>query len=154
MALNAAIEAARAGEQGKGFAVVADEVRTLAESSKESTAKISALIRQIQNDTDNAVLAMDEGTTQVRIGREVVDKAGQSFEDISKLVQEITKQIQEVATASESIADGSQQVVSSMDKVDEISKNVSGQSQTINSSVEEQTAAMHEIANSSEVLLK
>ena len=154
LALNAAIEAARAGEQGKGFAVVADEVRTLAESSKESTAKISALIRQIQNDTDNAVLAMHEGTTQVRIGREVVDKAGQSFEDISKLVQEITKQIQEVATASESIADGSQQVVSSMDKVDEISKDVSGQSQTINSSVEEQTAAMHEIANSSEVLSK
>jgi len=87
LALNAAIEAARAGEQGKGFAVVADEVRTLAESSKESTAKISALIGQIQNDTDNAVLAMHEGTTQVRIGREVVDKAGQAFEDISKLVQ-------------------------------------------------------------------
>jgi len=41
-----------------------------------------------------------------------------------------------------------------MDKVDEISKDVSGQSQTINSSVEEQTAAMHEIATSSEGLSK
>ncbi|MDR3597588.1 methyl-accepting chemotaxis protein [Clostridium sp.] len=154
LALNAAIEAARAGEQGKGFAVVADEVRKLAESSKESTDKISGLIGQIQRDTDNAVSTMCEGTTQVKIGREVVDKAGQAFEDISKLVQEIANQIRDVATASESIAEGSQQVVSSMDKVDEISRGVSDQSQAINSSIEEQTAAMHEIANASGSLAK
>lgn len=154
LALNAAIEAARAGEQGKGFAVVAEEVRTLAESSKQAADRITSLISQIQNDTNNAVSAMDDGTTQVKIGMKVVDNAGQAFEDISKLVNQITNQIQEVATASENIADGSQQVVSSMDKVDEISKDVSEQSQAIASTVEQQTAAMHEIAKASESLAK
>jgi methyl-accepting chemotaxis protein len=154
LALNAAIEAARAGEQGRGFAVVAEEVRKLAESSKESTGKISTLISQIQHDTENAVSSMHEGTNQVKIGMEVVDKAGQAFNDISKLVQEISSQIQEVATASENIADGSQQVVLSINKVDDISKDVSSQSQTIAASIEEQSASMHEIASASEGLAK
>jgi methyl-accepting chemotaxis protein len=154
LALNAAIEAARAGEQGKGFAVVAEEVRKLAESSKESTGKISMLIGHIQQNTDNAVSAMKEGTNQVRIGKEVVEKAGQSFEDISKLVHEIASKIQEVATASESIVEGSHQIVSSMNKVNEISKEVCSHSQTIDVSVQEETASMYEIASSSEGLAK
>jgi len=154
LALNAAIEAARAGEHGKGFAVVAEEVRQLAESSKDSAEKISILISHIQNDTGNAVSAMNEGTNQVKIGMEVVAKAGQAFEDILSAVNEITSQIQEVATASESIAYGSEQVVSSMNKVDEISTDVSSQSQVISASIEEQASAMHEIANSSHSLAK
>jgi methyl-accepting chemotaxis protein len=154
LALNAAIEAARAGEQGKGFAVVAEEVRQLSESSKESTEKISILISHIQKDTGNAVSAMNEGTNQVKIGMEVVHKAGQAFEDISIAVNEITSKIHEVETASESIAYGSEQVVSSMNKVDDISADVSSQSQVISASIEEQTSAMHEIATSSQSLAK
>lgn len=42
LSLNASIEAARAGEHGKGFAVVASEISSLASSSSETAAKISA----------------------------------------------------------------------------------------------------------------
>ena len=154
LALNAAIEAARAGEQGRGFTVVAEEVRKLAERSKQLTGKISTLINQIQYDTQNAVSAMYEGTKQVKIGMEVVENVGKSFEDISKLVREITSQMREAAIASESITSGNQQVVSYMEKVDEISKDTSSQSQAIAANVEEQTAAMQEITSASEELTK
>ena len=154
LALNAAIEAARAGEQGKGFAVVADEVRKLAESSQEATGKISELIGHIQQDTGSAVSSMQEGTTQVRIGIEVVDKAGQTFKDISDLVGQIASQIQEVAAASENISQESDQVIVSIDRVDKESKTASEKSQSIAASIEEQSAAMNEIANASEGLAK
>lgn len=47
LALNAAIEAAKAGEAGKGFAVVADEIKKLAESSKESVARIQEVTKEV-----------------------------------------------------------------------------------------------------------
>lgn len=152
LALNAAIEAARAGEHGKGFAVVAEEVRQLAEGSKESTEKISALIHDIQSMTSNAVASMSEGTKQVQIGMSVVENAGEAFEYISNLVENITSQVKEAAVTSKNIATGNNQVVSSINKVDAVSKNMSEQTTTIAASIEEQTAAMHEIAQASESL--
>jgi len=97
LALNAAIEAARAGEQGRGFAVVAEEVRKLAEQSQQATKEISTLIAEIQKDTDQAVLAMGNGTREVKLGAEVVNTAGQAFEEIAGLVTQVSDQVKEIS---------------------------------------------------------
>ena len=47
IALNASIEAARAGEAGKGFAVVAEEIRNLSDSSTEAVDKIQGVIAKV-----------------------------------------------------------------------------------------------------------
>lgn len=154
LALNAAIEAARAGEQGRGFAVVAEEVRKLAEQSQEAAKKIAVLISEIQGDTNKAVIAMDEGTREVKLGAEVVNASGQAFQEITTLITRVSGQISEVSSAIEQMAIGSQQIVGSVKRIDDLSKNVSGEAYTVSAATEEQSASMEEIASSSQVLAK
>ena len=152
LALNAAIEAARAGEQGRGFAVVAEEVRKLAEQSQEATKQISALIGAIQSDTEQAVTAMDNGTREVKLGTEVVNAAGQAFQEIVGLVGQVSDQIKEVSATIEQMAIGSQQIVGSVNQIDLLAKEAAAQAQTVSAATEEQSASMEEIASSSQSL--
>ncbi len=100
LALNAAIEAARAGEQGRGFAVVADEVRSLAQRTTAATAEISQTIDAIQNETQNAVAAMDSGTERVRTGVELANSGAAALNEILRGVEKSLQSVNEIATAS------------------------------------------------------
>ena len=152
LALNAAIEAARAGEQGRGFAVVAEEVRKLAEQSREATKQIETLINQNHNDISTAVVAMEDGANNVKVGMEVVNVAGQSFGEISKLVENVSAQMEQISATIQQIASGNQQIVTSVRQVDVISKDTAAQAQTVSAGVEEQTASMEQVTSSAQSL--
>ncbi|TXH92708.1 MAG: chemotaxis protein, partial [Pseudomonas sp.] len=64
LALNAAFQASMAGDAGRGFAVVADEVQRLAERSSAATKQIEALVKTIQTDTNEAVISMEQTTSE------------------------------------------------------------------------------------------
>ncbi len=101
LALNAAIEAARAGEQGRGFAVVADEVRKLAERAGKATKEISAIIRETQHETQQAVEAMEQGVTEVGLG---VSRVQQSREQARQIVAS-TRHVHELVTSVASVSE-------------------------------------------------
>ncbi len=123
LALNAAIEAARAGEMGRGFAVVADEVRKLAEESGEAAQRIAQLIREIQNESDKAVGAMQEGTKEVAKGTEVITQAGDAFHYIIAAVNQVRAQIEEVSSAGQQMAAGAEIAIKSVDNTAEAAQN-------------------------------
>ena len=152
LALNAAIEAARAGEQGRGFAVVAEEVRKLAEQSREATKQIGTLINQNRDDMGSAVIAMENGVSNVKVGLEVVDVAGQSFRSIATLVENVSAQMEQISATIQQIASGNQQIVTSVRQVDVISKEAADQAQTVSAGVEEQTASMEQVTSSAQSL--
>lgn len=152
LALNAAIEAARAGEQGRGFAVVAEEVRKLAEQSQEAAERIALLIGDIQVDTDAAVIAMNDGTKEVKLGTDVVTTAGQSFEQILEQVGNISDQSKEISRTMETMAAGAGQIVESVQNIDDASKKMANETESVSAATEEQAAAMQQIASASRSL--
>lgn len=154
LALNAAIEAARAGEQGRGFAVVAEEVRKLAEQSQEAAERIATLIATIQGETEKAVVAMQAGTQEVRIGSTVVKDAGDAFAQLAAMAVNISTQVQDISATMQELSSGAGQIVNSVKGVDSASRIIATESQTVAAATEEQSASMEEIASSSQNLAK
>jgi twitching motility protein PilJ len=97
LALNAAIQAASAGEAGRGFSVVAEEVQRLAERSGEATKQIDAIVKTIQSDTQDAVMAMDKSTQGVVDGAKLSDSAGQALQEIERISRELAELIQGIS---------------------------------------------------------
>ncbi|WP_378951561.1 methyl-accepting chemotaxis protein [Pelosinus sp. sgz500959] len=152
LALNAAIEAARAGEAGRGFAVVAEEVRKLAEESNQAAQKIAALIQKNEVDMTKVIAATKASSEGVTVGIHVVEVAGDTFQGIADAVSCLVDQIHNITQSIDQIAMGSQNLVSSVAKIDQVSKENALKGQSVLAATEEQSASMQEIASSSQEL--
>ncbi len=125
LALNAAIEAARAGEQGRGFAVVADEVRKLAERTTSATKEIAGMIKRIQQETTQVVIAMTEGNTEAENGMKLADKAAESLTEIISSVNGVVGMINQIAAASQEQSSASEQISHNVESISSAAGQVS-----------------------------
>jgi methyl-accepting chemotaxis protein len=122
LALNAAVEAARAGEQGRGFAVVAGEVRSLAQRSAEAAKEIKTLI--------------GASVERVERGTALVDRAGQTMQQIVQSIRRVSDIVGEISSASVEQSSGVQQVGQAVTEMDQATQQ--------NAALVEQSAAAAE----------
>ncbi|HHX35712.1 MAG TPA: chemotaxis protein [Gammaproteobacteria bacterium] len=125
LALNAAIQASMAGDAGRGFAVVADEVQRLAERSSSATKQIEALVKTIQADTNEAVISMEQTTTEVVRGAGLAQDAGVSLEEIEKVSKALASLIQNISNAARQQASSAGHISSTMNVIQEITSQTS-----------------------------
>ena len=146
LSVNAAIEAASTrGDEGKGFAVVAQEVNSLAEQSQQATLQVRAILDEIQNATNSAVMATeqgiktaDAGVVQSRDAAEAINvleghvsEASQAAIQIAASSQEqlvgmdqIAAAMKDIKSASEMSVDGTQQAADSAQQLQELGESL------------------------------
>jgi methyl-accepting chemotaxis protein len=131
LALNAAVEAARAGEQGRGFAVVASEVRNLAQRSASAAKEIKVLIQ--------------DSVRKVEAGSELVNRSGQTLNEIVTSVKRVTDIVAEIAAASQEQATGIEQVSRAMTQMDQVTQTNSAQTEELSSTAEELSSTAEQL---------
>ncbi len=125
LALNAAIQASMAGDAGRGFAVVADEVQRLAERSSAATKQIEALVKTIQNDTNEAVISMEQTVAEVVRGARLAQDAGVALEEIENVSKNLADLIQNISNAARQQASSAGHISNTMNVIQEITSQTS-----------------------------
>ena len=135
LALNAAIQASMAGDAGRGFAVVADEVQRLAERSATATKQIEALVKTIQNDTNDAVISMEQTTSEVVRGARLAQDAGVALEEIETVSANLAELIQNISNAARQQASSAGHISNTMNVIQEITSQTSAGTNATASSI-------------------
>ena len=114
-----------AGEAGRGFAVVAEEVQRLAERSTSSTKQIETLVKNIQNDINEAGKSMDESIQRVVEGSKLANDAYNILQELENISAQVAKMVHSISTSAEKQAKASEIVSKTMAEVGEISSKTS-----------------------------
>lgn len=148
LALNAAIQASMAGDAGRGFAVVADEVQRLAERSSAATRQIETLVKAIQSDTNEAVISMEQTTTEVVRGARLAQDAGTALEEIEQVSQELAELIQNISNAARQQASSAGHISNTMNVIQEITTQTSSGTKATAQSIGNLAAMAQELKDS------
>jgi methyl-accepting chemotaxis protein len=146
LALNASIEAARAGEHGKGFSVIAVETKKLADKSKLGSQKVTELIAQMIDRSNNAVKVIQKGVSKVEASQKLTNKAMITFENIFNNLERTLSQIHIVALTTQQMANHNEQVIGTVISAAAISQEGMSTTEEIAAAVVQQSACAQEVA--------
>ena len=152
LALNASIEAARAGEHGKGFAVVAEEIQKLAEQTKTAVESIGAIVHEVVDNTESAVIAMEQNAILTQNGMSSIQKANESSTLITSSNEELATQIHAIDETAEIIKEKSGEVSDSMRLIRDNTQQNCNAVEHVNAATQENSAGTESLADIAEVI--
>jgi len=140
LAMNASIEAAHAGRSGQGFAVVADEIRKLAENCSTQGKSISKVLKELQQEINNATALTGQSQTK--------------FENIAALVDQARQQGQTIGHAMNEQKTGSTQILEATHQIQEATRNVKDWAKIITESSLQIPVAVGELESETAIMSK
>jgi twitching motility protein PilJ len=150
LAINASVEANRAGELGQGFTAVAEQVESLAEQSASAAKEISQIVANIQNDTQEAIETMEQGTTEVVESTRSVEETQARLGEVVARSEEINNLMQSISNSTVSQAETSQAVSQLMEQVTRSSQERSQTSKDVAEAIQETSEVAKRLESSVE----
>ena len=144
IAFNAELEASSAGEAGKNFHIVATEIRRLADGIIDGTKEIKERINEIQQGSDQLIIASESGTDKINEGVEGARTLSERFQSIKNASEvtassagDITTIIQQQATATEQILTTLKQIASGVENFSSATESISRASEKLRTIAED-----------------
>jgi methyl-accepting chemotaxis protein len=148
LALNASMQAAVAGEAGRGFAVVAEEVQRLAESSRNATQQIGALVNNIQLETNETINTVNRTISQVVQGSEQAQKAGEQMRRTQEITGQLVAIVRHIAQTSDRQKAMSVQLLESVEHIGRSTERTAEQIHAQNQETETLLASARQLVQS------
>ena len=145
LSFNASLESDRAGEHGQGFRLIADEIGQLANLVRKETARIEALVRNIQQDTADVSNAMESSTSAVVEGSLLVQKTQQVLQKLADLSGQMAEYQEAIAAQTQNHSRVSSRVQTAMENVAAIAATTSGAAQEVGSALQELGEEVHQL---------
>jgi methyl-accepting chemotaxis protein len=114
LARNATIEAAGAGAAGVRFAAVASQIRQLADLASQAAKDVGPLIHAVQQETQAASAAIEQGTQRMEAGYQVSRQASERLQEIATISRESAGLAQDISIATQEQVRGTEGVATAV----------------------------------------
>ena len=106
----------------------------------------------IKNNDSQVESYKTEMLADVQDGSEVVQNAGNTFNDIVEMVHEISEESSRMQQIVGKLSTGTSTIADDIDKIEDMSSNVAEETESVSAASQQQTATSHEIAVASDKL--
>ena len=152
LALNAAIEAARAGDAGKGFAVVADEINALSAESSDATGKIDDILQDIIERVNDTDKIIGRNSKAVIESNEKLEDTVKIFQTILTSSDKVIEVTDLLRTELEDIIEIKEHLLHAMEQVKDMSEKSASDSNEISIAIEGQATEVENILANMDVV--
>lgn len=150
LALNASIQTTSNNASGgnSGFRRLADEMQQLAQQAAAASRKIDVLIRTMQSDTHEVMASMEETTAKVVDGARNAGSAGEALDEVESVTVGLARLIGNISDASGKQTDMAERVKTTMDKIQESTRQAAQYSQETRTLVNNLNAVAEDLRES------